>query len=41
MDGPDGNSGECIIQILNQSEQEEPGPHWLIHAASVLNRSTF
>jgi hypothetical protein len=39
MDSPDGSCSQCIIQNLNQDEPEEPGPHWSIHAASVLNRS--
>jgi hypothetical protein len=38
MDSPDGSSSQCIIQNLNQDEQEEPGPQRSIYAASALNR---
>ena len=41
MDSPDGSSSQCIVQNLNQDEQEEPGSHRSIYAASVLNRFTI
>ena len=41
MDSPDGSSSQHISKIVNQDEQEEPGPRWFIHAAAALNCSSL
>lgn len=42
MNGPNGSSSQHNSQeSVNQTEQEEPGPRWFIHAAAALNCSSL